>query len=174
MSKIVKVTQSDLERIVSRVIKEQEEKDSQTLWKDNEGNIYKSSCIKSNNDLTKFLNFAGGSYVNTTKVLRDLGLSMGRVKYNPLEVNTDWNTIDNKTDDASRGKIKTANFVMKAFNDGLKGVAISNIDSESIKNLPIINSNGQNYTDEVLKVMPNYFDVLDKIVNKQKRLLGCS
>jgi hypothetical protein len=71
-------------------------------------------------------------------------------------------------------RMKSADFVVGAFNDGLEEFAKWNPNPQVIKNLKIKNSRGQDYTAQILKTMPNYFDVLAKVANTQKRALGCA
>lgn len=194
MKRVIKLTESQLEQIVRRVIEEkysgvafggeqnglkikkeetkeqQASSESQGLWKDAEGNTYKLGCINSNDAWGKFVNFAGGSYANAIKMLRDSGLRVDGLQYNPLDVNIRWESMTNNNDP----RMKSADFVVGAFNNGLEEFAKWNPNPQVIKNLKIKNSKGQDYTAQILKTMPNYFDVLAKVANTQKRALGCA
>ena len=193
MKRVVKLTEAQLEMIVKRVISEQsmgvafgdeqnglkikkEEakeqqapSESQGLWKDSSGDTYKLGCVNSNDTWGKFVNFAGGSYANATKVLRDFGLKTNFPK-NPLDINIKWNTMTNLKDPI----FSSADYVVSAFNDGLEAFAKMNPNPQLIKNLRIKNSNGQDYTQTILRAMPNYFEVLSKVADKQKKVLGCA
>jgi hypothetical protein len=193
MKRVVKLTEAQLEMIVKRVISEQsmgvafvgEENglkikkeetkeqqapsESQGLWKDASGDTYKLPCVNSNDTWGKFVNFAGGSYANATKLLRDFGLN-ANFQNNPLDVNINWNAITNPKDP----RYGTADYVVSAFNDGLEEFAKMNPNPQLIKNLKIKNAKGEDYTQTILRAMPNYFEVLAKVVNRQKKVLGCA
>jgi hypothetical protein len=170
MKRVVKLTEAQLESIVRRVIQEQQvPAESQGLWKDDEGITYKLPCVNSNDAWGKFVNFGGGSYATATKLLRDLGLTVKNLQYNPLDVNIDWS----KVNDLKDPKAAAAGFVITAFQNGLKQFAQWNPKPEIVKNLKIKDYTGKDYTAQILQVMPNYFDVLSKVADTQKKSMGC-
>lgn len=170
MKRVVKLTESQLEMIVKRVIEEQQAPAESTgLWKDEEGNTYKLPCVNSNDAWGRFVNFGGGSYASATKLLRDLGLKVQKIQYNPLDVNIKWETVNDLKDP----RAQSAGFVMNAFQNGLKEFAKWNPRPEVVKNLKIKDYMDKDYTAQIINIMPNYFEVLGKVADIQKKALNC-
>jgi hypothetical protein len=88
---------------------------------------------------------------------------------NPLSVNVDWKNRVNENDPY----IQSATFIVNAIQDGLKEYAKYNPRPELVKNLKIKTATGKDYTANILNVLPNYFDVLAKVAEEQKKALGC-
>lgn len=208
MKKVIRLTESDLENIVRKVIMEQsagiafgaegnglkvkkETKEQQTpqesqgLWKDGSGNAYKLTCVNSNDSWYEFVNWANPemNYSESTSMLRKLGTQWksGASNFSPFNQGLDYAKLEKMND----YQIKQVDFLHRAFSDGLTQVAIQNPPADQIKRLRIKSSddlyidrveigNGADYTDKILKFIPNYFDILAKLAEIQKKKLGCA
>lgn len=172
MKKVIKLTESDLERIIKKIIKEQQApQESQGLWKDSEGNVYKLTCVNSNDSWGEFVNWASGPYSESTALLRKLGTQWksDASNFSPFNQGLDYAKIEKEND----YKIKQVDFLHNSFTDGLIQVAIQNPPAEQMKRLRI-KRDGVDYTDKILKYIPNYFDILPKLAEMQKKKLGCA
>lgn len=174
MKKVIKLTESDLERIIKKIIKEQQApQESQGLWKDSEGNVYKLPCVNSVDKWSDFVNWNKGlpSYKESTELLRKLGTQWktDASNFSPFNQGINFAQIEKEND----YKIKQVDLLHGAFQDGLTQVAILNPAPDQIKRLRI-KKDGVDYTNEVLKYIPNYFDILTKLSEIQKRKLGCA
>ena len=82
--KIVRLTESQLKLMINKVIKEQtapvakpaapQQNPDEQLYKDQQGKVYRLPLIKSNDDISKFINFAMGG--NKSEVLKSMGLDL--------------------------------------------------------------------------------------------------
>lgn len=199
MKKVIRLTESDLEKIIRKVIKEQSTgvafgkqgngfemkgepkeqqspQESQELWKDGSGNVYKLTCVNSNDNWGQFVNWAGPelTYLESTSLLRKLGTQWksDASNFSPFNQGLDYAKLEKSND----YEIKQVDFLHNAFNDGLTQVAIHNPPAEQIKRLRIKSDigDGADYTNKILQYIPNYFEILTKLAEMQKKKLGCA
>jgi len=174
MKKVIRLTESDLERIIKKIIKEQQApQESQGLFKDSDGNVYKLTCVNSVDKWSDFVNWSKAmpSYKESTEFLRKLGTQWksDASNFSPFNQGLDYAKIEKEND----YKIKQVDFLHTVFQDGLTQVAILNPAPEQMKRLRI-KEDGVDYTDKILKYIPNYFDILPKLAEMQKNKLGCA
>lgn len=190
MKKVIRLTESDLEKIIRKVIeeqsagvafgaegngfkmmrepKEQSPEESRGLWKDQEGNVYKLRGITDSGKLSTFINdWSDGSMVGLMKVLTDSGLrfsSSREMSPNPL-FGVDWKKV--KMNDPVS---KNGDRVNRMFMDGLMAVAQTGFTDKRMWKTPEFTASMEKIgtkPSEVLAFFPNFWDVLEKIVKIQ-------
>ena len=188
---VIRLTESDLEKIVRKVIMEQmsgvafgaegnglkvkketkeqqSPQESQGLWKDQGGNVYKLRGITDSGKWSTFMNdWSDGSMAGGMKVLTDSGLRFsGSREMNPNPLfGVDWKNV--KMDDPVS---KNGDRVIRMFSNGLMAVAQTGyldkrrwVTPEFTK---AMEADGTKPS-EALALFPNFWDVLEKIVKIQ-------
>lgn len=175
MKKIIRLTESDLENIVRKVIIEQ----SAGIAFGAEGNGLKvkketkeqttSEDRKSLKDLDDqkmmaFVDpFKGGDLVNAMNYLKGKGLQSDgtqRFEIDPLT---------SKTFPSGSKQDIAADRIIDMVRSGLETVAKNNytVETSFTKKFPIINDDGKDISSEILQFYPNFYDVLWRITQDQ-------
>ena len=161
MKKIVKLTESDLEKIVLRIIKEQ------SINTPLDGNSdYRLPKID-NNTISKFTNWANGDFTYAMKTLRDLGLRYGNITIQPNPMNVNIKDFKGTVED-------NADKLIGMFNKGLESIAITGYVEEKFFKLPIFQKTMNNVginPNEVAKLFTNYYNVLSGLAKIQNKTL---
>lgn len=191
MKKVIRLTESDLEKIVRKVIEEQSTgvafgaegngfkmmrepkeqqapEESQGLWKDQEGNVYKLRGITDSGKWSTFINnWSDGSMAGAMKVLTDSGLRFSgsrEMSPNPL-FGVDWSKA--KINDPVN---KNGDRVIRMFRNGLLAVAQTGFTDKRMWKTPEFTASMEKMgtkPSEALVFFPNFWDVLEKIVKLQ-------
>lgn len=172
MKKIIRLTETQLEDIIRKVIAEQDTEGTE-LWKDSAGVEYKLPGIKSNDDWSRYVNFGGSRYATAMKMLRNLGLryKSGSMRPNPMDVGIRWNEVK-KLDDP---RAENADILMRNFQDGLAAIAQTGLqDTRGFKTPEFKNAlaeQGNTKAADVERRYENYYDVLQKLGQYQMKFI---
>ena len=172
MKKIIRLTETQLEDIIRKVIAEQDTEGTE-LWKDAAGVEYKLPGITDSEAWSRYVNFGGGRYATAMKMLRNLGLrtkSGISMQPNPMDVGIRWNEV--KTLDDPRAK--NADRLLSIFQDGLQTIAQTGLqDTRGFKTPEFKNALAEVGTKaaDVERLYDNYYDVLQKLGQYQMKFI---
>ena len=175
MKKVIRLTESDLEKIIRKVIKEQ----STGVAFGKQGNGFemkketKEQTIPQNVNTLKNLDdaklmvfvdpFRGSDLVGAMAYLRGKGLKSGGQRSFEID------PLTSKTFPSGSKQDIAADRIVGMVRSGLKTVAQNNYTDERWfdKKFPIIDDDGKDISAEIIEFYPNFYDVLRGITQDQ-------
>ena len=171
--KIIRLTENELEKIVRKVLAEQQDQPNFFTSEDT-GETYKLPQIKSLEDVNKFINIGTtGSSADIMKILRDFGLRWDTSKYrpsvNPMDTNVNWK---------NKNAMAAASQLYSYFSDGLAAIALTGMIDEKYYKTPTFvkayNNEvyGKYNLNQVRSRFTNFDEVLAKVAQQNLQKLS--
>lgn len=181
--KVIKLTESQLKDLIGKVVREQIEQPQgpeQPFKHPQTGEVYKLPQIKSEDDLSRFINYGGGSILEKANLLSSFGLDLRNMAQKENQAI--------KQDINNRGKTTQFLYINSSIVDFLSVVAMYNIDPKKIKLLTnqILDLMDKKAIDKKYKeylpmmfnqenigyTMSQYWDSLTKLAEYQIKLIS--